>query len=108
MVRLSRRTNFPASAGNNILRISDKYLSRAKVRDIRPQTKTEETASLVSPRGVELNLDKKGVIDVIFAVFDLGFDHGFNPHLGGKKGTSKGLLLRNVCLISLRRRLYSG
>jgi hypothetical protein len=30
IVRLSRRTSFPASAGNNILRISDKLLFRRK------------------------------------------------------------------------------
>ena len=49
IVRRSRRTSFPASAGNNILRISDKYFSGATVRDIRPQTKTPRNGVSVSP-----------------------------------------------------------
>jgi hypothetical protein len=46
IVRLSRRTSFPASAGNNILRISDKYSSGA-ISDRR--RKYRETTSLISP-----------------------------------------------------------
>jgi hypothetical protein len=49
IVRLSRRTSLPASAGNKILRISDKYFSGAKVRDIRPQAKTPRNDVSISP-----------------------------------------------------------
>ena len=54
IVRRSRRTSFPASAGNDILRISDKYFSGAKVRDIRPQTKTPRNDVSVFSRGIVL------------------------------------------------------
>jgi hypothetical protein len=54
IVRLSRRTSFPASPGNNILRISDKYSLGAKARDIRPQTKTPRNGVSVFSRGIVL------------------------------------------------------
>ena len=66
IVRLSRRTSFPASEGNNILRISDKYVSGAKVRDIRPQTKTPRNDVSISPgnwcyRRCELTASMEGL-----------------------------------------------